>query len=139
MAVKLTTTKCGHCGITWEYRSLFNMDSIVGPPFIKCRTCGGMNKTDSNVYKKLNLFGKIYFIVGKSVSLLIYGLFFVGLVISFITNLETFPIIPSLIILLLAFSVPAYHFLTLKKSIKKLDDMVENNGGFVWSDEVYEK
>ena len=113
MAVKLTTTKCGHCGLTWEYRSLFNMDSIVGPPFIKCRTCGGMNKTDSNVYKKLNLFGKIYFIVGQSVSLLIYGLFFVGLVISFIINFETFSIqfsITFLIIFLLVFSIPAYHF-----------------------------
>ena len=128
----LRTTKCGKCRTVWEYMNP-DRGSIVGAPFIKCRNCLTMHKTTMNTYKNLNLFGKIWFWFGTILQDGLY--FFGGLFIIIGVLFYNAPI--GILIFAPIMYPPIKNITTLHKGIEALQEMVDKNGGFLWSDEQY--
>ena len=55
-----TTTKCGHCGDTWEWMEQ-GITPSIGTPVIKCRKCDGLNYTKHVLYRDASIARKIRF------------------------------------------------------------------------------
>ena len=129
-----TTTKCGHCNDLWEDMD-WGAHPSIGPPIIKCRKCGGLNKTKQVLYRDASLPTKISFWFGQGMNALLYGVGGVGIGIAMLSSMDKngwiafFP---------LGFGVFQLYELTQQtKGAKALEECFDNNGGFLWSDEAY--
>ena len=129
-----TTTRCGYCNDKWEDMEWGSHPSI-GPPFIKCRKCGGLNKTKQVLYRDASLGRKISFWFGQGLTALIYGVGAVGLGIGMLSSMESYRWIAFFPIIFGMFQL--YQLSQQKKDAKALEDSFDKNGGFVWSDEGF--
>ena len=66
------STNCGSCGVSWQNMSATH-DTNIGPPYIKCRHCNSVNKTEMYLYRDANWFGKLYYWFSISFSTLLFG------------------------------------------------------------------
>jgi hypothetical protein len=133
------TTKCGSCGTAWD--SMGAKDSNIGPTKIKCRSCNGINRTKMYLYRDANWFGKLYYWVTSLVYVIIFG--GVSLLAGLGGLLGKFEEAVGWFGYVIGFFGLAYSFYMFKgaydipKSIKKLEEIFDENGGFLWSDEAY--
>ena len=130
------STNCGSCGASWQNMSATH-DTNIGPPYIKCRHCNSVNKTEMYLYRDANWFGKLYYWFSISFSTLLFGVGSIIAGIGFIrSDIGNIAIVVG--VLLLGFGF--YQIKKLfdsSKYFKILEKTFDNNGGFLWSDEAY--
>ena len=157
------TTKCGHCKAYWNFLSPY-VDSMCGPPIIKCRKCGGLNNTGMKLYRDFTKGEKISFNIGrkifgmlKAILFIIVGIgMFYGLLLTEHTeygentgesNLGYMLSIDNYfgILLFAGFPILMVYFgvngikgiLDTEEDAKLMEELFDANGGFFWSDWQY--
>jgi len=141
------TTKCGHCGIKWEFLKP-SLDEKLGPPFIKCQSCNTLNKTKSKLYRDLSLKeqdklrfknDKIFFIINILIIILCllwgWGLLQVEIEERSLIGTLLVLSIPGLILFNSIKRIEGHQ--PLNEIVSELEKEYDNNGGFIWSNQWY--
>jgi hypothetical protein len=136
-----TSSRCGHCGSTWQFMES-GRNSKFGSPIVKCVTCKGLNKTNSKLYRDMNLFSRVLFWFRQAVTWgLINGLLpLVGGVYGLVKALEAESALGGIFatLFILFGSYNLYGLTKLMDKIKETEDLFDKNGGFLWSNEQHE-
>lgn len=127
-------TKCGNCKESWQFLAPAG-SAIVGSPIVKCKHCHALNKTSRQLYRDINLFERILFWGGTSLSAILYGLgglaFGIGFV--FVTDIGAIGKVFGVLGFVFG-GINLYALANTKKSLKQLEETFDKNGGFIWSD-----
>jgi len=148
-----STSKCGNCGKYWEYmNSSGNMDKL-GPPIIKCSSCGSMNKTKFKLFREMSVFEKII-LFGKNFVVACFGL---GMVVVGLCALYDYflnggiwglggffdewygVLIVGFLLLFGTGAVLGSSPNRIRKVINNLESSFDLNGGYISSEEYYTK
>lgn len=157
--MRYVTTKCGHCKTKWEFLSSERVDILLGPPVVKCSSCGGLNKTKHKLYRDMNFFQKSWFFIQQGLLRIIYnsGIIVFGILIprNFLITRDKYGNIPlvgyledgnyfgPLIITGIGLGISWFGYNNLKDSFqlkgitRELEKRFDDNGGFLWSNEFY--
>ena len=130
------TIKCCYCNDRWKDMEM-GRSSAIGPPFIKCRKCGGLNKTKRVLYRDASSWRKFRVLTNYGFQTFFYG--GLGLVVTWQMFVRLDGWWKLLGIAALAFSLQQWYYLFfgMKKDIIKMEEIFDKNGGFVWSDQAY--
>lgn len=153
------TTKCGHCKVKWEFLNSTRLNIKLGPPIIKCSHCGGLNKTKHKLYRDMNIFEKIWLYVEQTFLRFTFNLLVICLGFGILYGtlfmkdedgkiplnkmIEIDNYLGILIFLGMGLGVIWFGYINLKSSfhlkeiISSYEELHDNNGGFIWSNEYY--
>ena len=146
-----STSKCGGCGKYWEYMNSSSNMTKLGPPIIKCSSCGSMNRTKFKLFREMTVFEKIILLGGQLfVACFSLGMVVVGLCILydyFLNNgdwrmgsafNEWYGVL--IVVFLMLFgsggvlgSLPN----KIRRVINNLESSFDLNGGYISSEEYY--
>lgn len=137
----IVTTSCGYCGIPWELNGI-GISPYVGPPIVKCASCGGLNKTKHKLFRDMGVFEKGWFYIrhGLIHGILMGSIVATGGVMIYGSYIErrNFNSLTFMISCLGAFFIyfGIKHLIpifTLREITRIFEDIHDKNGGFVWS------
>ena len=139
MAIRFTTVRCGGCNTAWTWGDTQGDRSICGPPIIKCRTCGTLNKTGRVLWREASTFTKARVYASSTFSVIFMGLgsAAIGLY-GLFEGLEEFWKIMAILPLWFSY-VTIKDYIDVIKGNPQADNdaLYDKNGGFHWSDEQY--
>ena len=151
-----TTAKCGHCGETW---ARFNPNvpwGVVGPPVIRCAKCLKDNKTSHKLARDISPLLKVFISLFGGGLKVIYSLIMItmGFLIAmgvyseygsnwYKGNTDSLNIVWTIVVLMFTLGPIIFGIIgminTLKwnKTTRRVEELFDENGGFLWSYEAY--
>lgn len=141
-----TTTRCGNCGTAWRLLESTHYSKEIGPPFIKCRKCDAINQTGKHLWRDAPERVKKIFVIKRYLQTgvgILMSIVMMMIPVMLLTNKEEekTPLFWVGIIFGLSGLYFLYYLLKnfndYKPQAEKIENLIDSNGGFLWSDEMY--